>query len=179
MTIDLIPVSIGDIAEDWDPEHVGRLSGAFGCKRDLGLERFLMHDAMPFHKKHRPRTYLFLSADSKNVLAYVTLGIKSLKVPKENKLTNRVKKEMDIYKGVSQSYLIGQLGKPDGVEKGIRPEPIELALDVFERSFRAVGCRTVRLDCKRELVGFYEDNGFKMVSQEEGGGELRHMVFLF
>jgi len=179
LTIKLNPINLDDVLIEKEKNDVDKLLDTFHCRRDLDLERFLKQDAIQFHKKHRSRTYLFLSDDCKKVLAYVTLGIKSMNIPEANALTNRVKKEMDVYKGVSQSYLIGQLGKSDGVEKGIGPELIAFSLSVFEKSFRALGCRTVRVDCKQELIKFYEDNGFILISPEKDEDELYHMVLLF
>ncbi|MDR0198376.1 MAG: GNAT family N-acetyltransferase [Methanomassiliicoccaceae archaeon] len=109
----------------------------------------------------------------------MTLGIKCLQVPEENLLSNKVRKEIDVHRGVSQSYLIGQLGKADGVGKGVGPKLIEFALSIFNQSFRSIGCRTVRLDYKHDLIKFYEKNGFHLVSQEGTGDDFYHMVALF
>jgi len=101
-----------------------------------------------------------------------------MRVPEDNPLSNKIGKEIDAHKGVFQSYLLGQLGKSDGVERGIGPVLIKYALDIFRQSFRSIGCRTVRLDCKHALVKFYEENGFRLVSQEKDCDEC-HMVALF
>jgi len=85
---------------------------------------------------------------------------------------------MDVYKGVSQSYLIGQLGKADGAEKGIGPKLIKYALVIFRQSFRSIGCRTVRVDCKKDLIKFYEKNGFYLISKKKDREEYQ-MVTLF
>ena len=172
----LIP--LGDLIDAWGPNDVGKLLNTFVCTRDPDLERFLRQDAIPFHEKHRSRTYLLLSEDGRKVLAYTTIGIKCLKVSEGMKLSNKIKKEMDVHKGVFQSYLIGQLGKADGAERGMGPKLIEFAISVFDQSFRSVGCRTVRLDCKQSLIKFYEGNGFKLISKEEDD-DLFHMVMLF
>jgi predicted GNAT family N-acyltransferase len=176
---DFVLTSLEDLLESWSSENVERLLGTFKCERDRDVEDFLIQKAIFFHKKHRSRTYLFLSNDRKTVLAYVTLGIKCLQIPEENLLSKKVYREMDVYKGVSQSYLIGQLGKADGVEMKIGPELIEFAINVFSQSFRSIGCRTVRLDCKHDLIKFYEKNGFHLVSHEKANDELYHMVALF
>ena len=86
---------------------------------------------------------------------------------------------MDVHEGVSQSYLLGQLGKADGMEKGIGSMLIRFAIDIFNQSFRSIGCRTVRLDCKKELIDYYEKNGFSLVSQKKTSKDLYHMVALF
>jgi len=175
---DFVLTSLEDLLNNWSLESIERLLRTFKCERDPEVENFLTQKAILFHKKHRSRTYLFLSDDRKMVLAYVTLGIKCMRIPEDNPLSNKVNKEIDAHKGVFQSYLLGQLGKADGVEKGIGPVLIKFALDIFRQSFRSIGCRTVRLDCKRALVKFYEKNGFHLISQEKDSDEC-HMVALF
>jgi predicted GNAT family N-acyltransferase len=175
---ELVLVPLEDLLVNWSSENVERLLRTFRCERDKDVEEFLVQKAIFFHKKHRSRTYLLLSEDRQKVLAYITLGIKCLQIPEDNLLSNKIHREMDVYKGVSQSYLIGQLGKADGVEKGIGPKLIKYALDIFNQSFRSIGCRTVRLDCKHDLIEYYEKNGFHLVSQEKDGDEYR-MVTMF
>ena len=178
MTDDYVAVPLEDILSDWGSENVKTLLNTFKC-RDHDVERFLTEKAIQFHEKHLSRTYLFLSEGLSEVRAYVTLGIKCLKVPFNNQLSNRIKKNMNLHKDISQSYLIGQLGKADGVEKGMGQKLLRFSIDVFSKSFRSIGCRVIRLDCKKDLIRFYENNGFIMVSQEEDGEDLYHMIVLF
>ena len=177
MIDDLVSVSLEDVLKEWNAENVEKLLKTFKCDLEPELEEFLVEDAILFHKKHRSRTYLFLSDDHAKVLAYVTLGIKCLRVPEENELSNKVKKEMNIHNGISQSYLIGQLCKANGVGRGIGPKMIDFSLRVFNQSFKSIGCRVVRADCKTDLIKFYEKNGFQKVSQDEDG-ELHHMIMM-
>lgn len=141
------------------------------------MKEFLTKDAIPYHNKHRSRTYLFLSGDGMNVQAFVTLGIKCMKVPETNVLSAKIRKDMDIYKGVSQTYLLGQLCKSKTVEEKIGSDLIDFALRIFNQSFKSLGCRAIRADCKSDLIGFYEKNGFRLVSQDGDTG-LYHMVML-
>ena len=179
MTTDLILVSLEKLLKNWSSENVEKLLRTFKCGRDGDVEDFLIQKAISFHKKLRSRTYLFLSNDRKNVLAYVTLGIKCLQIPEKNLLSNNIRKKMDVHKGVSQSYLLGQIGKADGVEKGIGSMLIRFAISIFSQSFRSIGCRTVKLDCKHGLIKFYEKNGFHLMSQKKDEDDEYQMVALF
>jgi len=178
LTFDLISVSLEDLLEKWGRENVERLLKTFKCRLEPNMEEFLTQDAISFHQKHRSRTYLFLSKDRMTVSAYVTLGIKCMSIPKKNELSKKVRDQMNVHNGISQSYLIGQLCKADNVEKGIGPKLIEFALSIFNKSFKSVGCRVVRADCKADLLDFYRENGFHQVSQTKEADELYHMVML-
>jgi len=86
---------------------------------------------------------------------------------------------MNVNNGVAQSYLLGQLAKADGTEKGFGKEMIERALYVFRDGKAKFGCRTVRLDCKDEprLMDYYVSCGFKFMRRDEKRN-LNQMVMI-
>jgi len=173
-----ILVSLNDLLESWGRDDTEMLLRTFRCEREPEIEEFLKQKAISFHEKHLSRTYLILSDDKTEVLAYVTLSIKCLEIPENNSLSRSIEKRMNVFKGVSQCYLIGQLCKADGAERGMGTKLIGIAISKIGQSFETVGCRTVRVDCKKDLVGFYEKHGFCMVSQKSNGDDLYYMVLL-
>ena len=52
---------------------------------------------------------------------------------------------------------------------------LDLAFDKLGQAKGIVGCRMVRLDCHDELVPYYSEHGFKLITKNEGG-ELNQMM---
>ncbi|MDR0524218.1 MAG: hypothetical protein LBG62_07370 [Candidatus Methanoplasma sp.] len=77
-------------------------------------------------------------------------------------------------RGIAQAYLLGQLARADGAQKGLGAAMISRALEMFKASSDIVGCMTVRLDCKDDLIPYYESIGFRRI----GGhyNDLNQMV---
>ncbi|MDR2698558.1 MAG: GNAT family N-acetyltransferase [Candidatus Methanoplasma sp.] len=82
---------------------------------------------------------------------------------------------MNVNHGVAQAYLLGQLAKADGAERGFGRMMIEHALDAFSKGNEMFGCRVVRLDCKDHLKGYYESYGFTVTGKNHNG-TLNQMV---
>jgi predicted GNAT family N-acyltransferase len=123
------------------------------------------------------RTYLFLEGDSGKdiVKGFFTLAVKCLAMDKQHKIPESVFMQMNVDRGVAQAYLLGQLAKADGMERGFGKEMIRRAVDVFYRGNETFGCRVVRLDCKDHLIDYYESCGFISTGKNHNG-TLNQMV---
>lgn len=85
---------------------------------------------------------------------------------------------MNPNRGIVQSYLIGQISKADGESKEIGKMMMDMAMRIFSEGENNFGCRTVRLDCKKPLIGYYEGHGFRYIGKNEDG-TLNQMAYTF
>jgi len=77
-----------------------------------------------------------------------------------------------------QAYLVGQLAKCDGAEKGFGKMMIEYALAMFTLVKSYIGCRLVRLDCHDHLVSYYESLGFRHIGKNTDGVLNQMVIFI-
>jgi len=159
-------------------EEVSKVLSSFSCKRDEDVESFLRDKAIIQEKKHISRTYLIFDIEDmqKELVAYFTLAISSME-DKDLVCSGNLRKKMNINNGSAQSYLIGQIGKLDGAQKGLGRFAIEKAIDRIVSANAKVGCRVVRVDCRPPLVNYYKDNGFTLVRQN-ADRDLNEMVMI-
>ena len=151
------------------PEALSEMISSFSCKMDKDVETFLKEKAIVQEKKQISRTYLIFADDLKAELAaYFTLAVSSMDA-NGIECSNELRKKMNINNGFAQSYLIGQLGKHDGSQKGLGRFAIFHALELIKGANARVGCRLLRLDCKPSLVRYYTDNGFTHIGSNTDG----------
>ena len=153
------------------------LLGRYRAVRESDTEAFLRERAVEMEKRDLSRTYLLMTCDLAAVLGYVTLGIKCLRVPDDSLVTGGMRRSMNIDSrtGVAQSYQLGQLSRSADAPKGTGALLLDLAFEHLASAQREVGCRTVRLDCRDELVPYYAGHGFRLISRN-GSGSLNQMA---
>lgn len=105
-----------------DEEKAQELISIFVCEKDKDIENFLKEKAILFEKLGKSRTYFVFDEedDDFKILAYFTLAIQVLKVPKKL-LSGRKTKNFDGFSSKIKgekitefpAILIGQLGKND------------------------------------------------------------------
>jgi hypothetical protein len=140
---------------------------------DKDVESFLREKAIVQEKKHISRTYLiFAIGKEPELVAYFTIAVSSMNVT-ELECSNEMRKKMNINNDLAQSYLIGQIGKSDGSQKGLGKFVIKHAIDRIEEANAKVGCRLIRLDCKPSLVKYYTDNGFTLARRNRDGSLIQ------
>ena len=151
--------------------------GRYRAAHESATEAFLRDRAIEMEKRDLSRTYLFLTHDMESVLGYVTLGIKCLRMPDGDILSDMVRRAMNIdaRTDIAQSYLLGQLSRSVDAPKGTGAALLDLAFEHLDAARREVGCRIVRLDCRDELIPYYAEHGFKPVSKNVDG-DLNQMV---
>ena len=115
-----------------------------------------------FERNLRSCTYLYVSNADKSVVAYITLGIKSL-------LTNDLSDEaivfLDGYTNEILSipcYLIAQLGKSNTCKEKIGKFLLDDALSIIDKSQDSLKGRFVLIDSVNDdkVINFYKANSF-------------------
>ena len=155
-----------------DPQSLDRLISDFKCTANPEVEWFLKERARDHDSKDISRTHLAIS-DEKKLLGFFTIASKCMAIEDKKALIKKAGKEtydsMNVNKDIAQSYLIGQLAKCDGVEKGFGKTMVEYALSIFTSVKSDIGCRFVRLDCYDELIPYYEGLGFRHIGKNADG----------
>lgn len=79
-------VPMGEIInKEYDEDKINTAFKKFSCQREIDLEDFLMHKAIPYEKTNYGKTYLAidkeqLSEGNFNVIAYFTIAQNSLDI---------------------------------------------------------------------------------------------------
>lgn len=126
------------------------------------------------------RTYLAIAKDDVRILGYITLSIKCMRVPDENLLSGKTRKSMNIDSrtNIVQSYLIGQLSRSANAPKGLGSYLLDVAFEKLNQARGIVGCRVVRLDCHDELIDYYKDHGFRLITTNDDRSLNQMMAFV-
>ena len=163
-----------------DSEVVQDILDGFIPRLGDETDQFIRCKAVPMERRDLTRTYLAISMTDGTILGYVTIGMKCMRVPKENMLSNSVLRQMNIEENtdVSQAYLFGQLARSKQSPEGFGDKLIDFALSIFREAKRIVGCRMVRLDCSDDLVQYYERHGFKLISKNHDKDLNQMMIFI-
>jgi len=168
-------VSLGDLMEQRSGQMVDEILLGFSCSKDEDVQRYIRKTAVKHELAQISRTYLIFDTEpTERLVAYITLAVRCLNVGDE-RLNEDLSERMNFNNGTAQSYLIGQLGKVDGYGKNIGDYAMVFASGIIRRANLLVGCRTIRLDCKDALVGYYEKKGFDLLSRDAKKG-LNRMV---
>jgi len=139
------------------------LLSSFKCSAEPSAEHFLQRVAVGHEKAGISRTYIALDTDDTgfiSVKGFFTIAIKCLSVNGQHSIPSGMIEQMNVNKDIAQAYLLGQLAKADGVEKGFGKEMIGIAMDFFSKGKEMFGCSVVRLDCKDRMIDYYESLGF-------------------
>ena len=169
-------VPLSEMMLSWLPEEVERFLGGFTCKRDKELESFLHTKAVEYEKRDLARTFILISENK--IIGYFSLANTVLEIKEGWPISNTLKKKMNAADGPIAAYLIGQMSKADDVNEKVGGEMIGVAMSMINEMRKIGGGRVVCVDCKRELLKFYEENGFKIISNPSEDG-LYRMVRLF
>jgi len=169
---------LGTLISTMEGKHLQSLLSSFRCSAEPVAENFLKNTAIMHEKNSISRTYLFSEVDDsgvRTVKGFFTLAIKCLSVDRPHNIPEEMFELMNINDLVAQAYLLGQLAKADGVEKGFGKIMIKHALGTFSDGKEMFGCRLVRLDCKDKMLGYYESCGFTQIGKNKSGN-LNQMV---
>jgi len=176
--LDLVIQRLNDLIRDEDRNELRILLNSFKCSAEPASEHYLKNIAIKHEENDISRTYLFL--DRKDLGAYIirgffTLAVKCLSVDEHHLMSDRTRQQMNIDRGVAQAYLLGQLAKADGAEKGFGREMMEHAFELFQGGNEMFGCRVVRLDCRDALMHYYESFGFVFIGKNRKS-DLNQMI---
>ena len=169
--------SLWELINTLSHESLLNVISSFSCKMNTDVETFLKEKAIVQEKKQISRTYLIFTNDPiTNLAAYFTIAVSCMNVG-GLECSNELRKKMNINDGLAQSYLIGQLGKHDGSQKGLGKFALHSALELIKDANAKVGCRLLRIDCKPSLIKYYTENGFIHVKCNRDG-DLELMIKL-
>lgn len=162
-------ISLSDLINEYDRNVVFGILGSFRSYRESATESFLKEKAVYMEMRDLSRTYLAISTGDPKVLGCITIGIKCMRVPDENLLSGKTLKSMNIDSRTSivQSYLIGQLSRSVDAPKGLGSYLLDIAFNKLRQAKILIGCRIVRLDCHDELIPYYSNHGFKIITTND------------
>ena len=170
---------LSDLLSEGDDAYLRLLLSSFRCTSNPDAESFLKNTAIIHEKNGISRTYILIEDDNLGIdpviKGFFTLAIKCLVVNKQHSIPDDIFAQMNVNRGIAQAYLLGQLAKTDGMEKGIGKKMIKRALDIFATGNEMFGCRVVRLDCKDQLIDYYESCGFTYADKSHNGA-LNQMI---
>jgi len=155
--------SLNTVMTEIGEENLLDLLLTFKCSAEPAAEHFLNITAIKHDRESISRTYLAIGEDESGVdtvQGFLTIAIKCLSVDEYDPIPKDILMQMNVNNKIAQSYLLGQLAKADGVEKGFGREMIERAFHYFAKGKEMFGCRVVRLDCKDMMIDYYESCGF-------------------
>lgn len=153
---------LADLLANKSTNQIKKLLKTFVCTKNTDVQDFLHNKAITFERNLRSCTYLYVSNADKSVVAYITLGIKSL-------LTNDLSDEaivfLDGYTNEILSipcYLIAQLGKSDTCKEKIGSFLLDDALSIIDKSQDSLKGRFVLIDSVNDerVINFYKANSF-------------------
>jgi len=174
----LLVKSLSKLLAEMGEKKLRELLSSFKCSAEPAAEHFLKNTAIRHDKESISRTYLVIGQDESGedtVQGFFTLAIKCLTVEENDPIPKGILEQMNINNKIAQAYLLGQLAKADGVEKGFGREMIKQAIFAFVKGKEMFGCRVVRLDCKDRMIDYYESCGFSFI-RKNSDRELNQMV---
>ena len=177
-----ITFGLYDIISAMGEEKALAILSSFKCSLNPDAEKFLKKVSIRHEKNGISKTYLIFDGnptDAHNLKGYFTLGVKCFVVNEGREIPKDTLTKMNVNRGVAQAYLLGQIAKADGTERGFGKTMIFHALKIFYRGYKMFGCRTIRLDCKDEprLINYYESLGFISVGKNHDNA-LNQMVVI-
>ena len=172
-------VSVSEFIREFGADWTKEMLASYRSVKDSATEAFLHGKAVDMELYDQCGTFIAITDDF-DILGFVTLGIKCLSVPENSLLSGKTLKGMNIESstGVAQSYLLGQLSRSKDAPKGLGGEMLDLAFDKLGQAKGIVGCRMVRLDCHDELIPYYTDHGFRLITKNESGSLNQMMAFV-
>lgn len=159
--------------EAFGTDQCQQLFLSFNCSKNPDVDSFLKSKAIRFEQSDNARTYLILSSDNGDILAYFSISFKEVSL-EHSKISKSQIKNLD---GINKSservraYLIGQIGKnfavtPNGVT-------LKLILDeiyaIIDEAKALIGGRAIILECDKndKLIALYRANGFDILINAE------------
>jgi hypothetical protein len=148
--------------------------GEFSCARDNDIESFIHSRAIGYERAGLGRTYLYLEGTAENtrLAAYITIAITSVDYTEVSR--SRRKKVLHSKPGrASQNnfpgLLIAQLARDDKYDGSVidGAKLIADAEDLIEIGRRTLGGMLIYLDCKEQMIKFYQRNGYELISSTE------------
>lgn len=156
------------LLSNYPKELLEKQLGEFCCARDTDIERFIRERAIDWECSGMSRTYLyrFGSGSSVELVAYITLAIASVDYSgvsrgKRKKVLGGKpgRDSQDNFPGL----LIAQLARDDRFKNTVINGAMMIAdaEELIEIGRQTLGGMLIYLDCKEELIPFYQESGYE------------------
>lgn len=157
------------------------LTQPFDCGDD-DLNDFLISQSQLFTKSLLATTYVLMSKDSNEIVAYFSIlndKISMSDFPSKRKYWAFVQELRAVGKGF-RSYPAVKIGRfainKKYQKSGLGLLIIDFLKNLFTQDIRT-GCKYLTVDAYRSATPFYEKNGFKYLSDSDKDAETRLMYF--
>ena len=162
--------SLTDLMSAFDESELMEFLNTFKPVFDSSTGAFLKKNALSMKKRDLSRTFIALSHD-RQILGYVSLGIKCITISDCENLSKNTIKHLNVENGtqVAQSYLLGRLARSSDAPQGIGSKLMEFAFERVKISEQNVRCHLIRLDCISDLIPYYESHGFRRINKNSTG----------
>ena len=148
------------------------MRASFFCPRNLDVQNFIRSECSKYEKELKTKNYFFYDSENDRIAAFFTLSLHSIILG--DLVSNVDESVMSVLRGYGKRdarsvgcYLIGQFARDDSYSSSDIS-----GLDMFSETKillklarDIVGGRFVAIDCIKELIPFYEENGFVTVNQ--------------
>ncbi len=148
------------------------MRASFFCSRNPDVQNFIHSECSKYEKDFNTKNYFFYDSENDRIAAFFTLSLHSIIL---GDLTSGLdEKTMSVLRGYGKRdarsvgcYLIGQLARDDSYSHSdiSGNEILREVLTRLSYARNIVGGRFVAIDCVKELIPFYERNGFVAVNQ--------------
>jgi len=139
---------------------------------------FLKDDSLEYAKLNLGVTYLLFSKENGKLIAFLTIGMGALKIPKKDtwrfhgRKLKEYPKEPEGFPTSFPALKIGQLATHKDEEgKGAGTLLIAFAIQKALEAQKHIGCAYLIADAKIDKVPWYEKRGFKTYIEKLGGKE--------
>ncbi|MBQ7653378.1 MAG: hypothetical protein IJS93_03305 [Clostridia bacterium] len=167
-------------------EFLDKIFSSFKCSRvNKDVEYFLKEKAIEFEKSKEAATFLVFDDEefkkgNLKLTAFFSLALKVFSFTKDADEAN--KGIMGVNRNTVPAYLIGQLARSEDSQNGFGKTVLRQAISYIKSAQYFVGGKLVYLDCRDDLVKYYEKQGFKFIQKrkkaDENGDRLNQMYII-
>lgn len=142
----------------------------FVCERDDDVALFLKEFAIERELSHDIRTYAVVDKDNDelSIVAFFAIGIAVVEEKDHDDDGSFGDKQIPV-------FLLSQIARDDryGHDDLDGTELLDNAEELIRRASDLVGGRAIFLDCKEDLLPYYQDRGYSFVMHDEETGLYR------
>jgi hypothetical protein len=155
------------------PELIEHKIGSFYCEKDPDVESFLKGNSINYERIGLSRTYLYIDDEHKSapIVAYFSIAIAATSFQGISR--SRKSKVLGFKPGRDTKdhfggILVAQLARADDFSSSDinGQEILDDAENIIEQGRYYLGGKIVYLDCKKDLIRFYQGVGYELVIPE-------------
>lgn len=151
-------------------ENTIKLLSTFSCPKNSDVEKFLHSTSIRFEESDNARTYLMLSDETSEIMAYFSISFKELSLENAKISKGEVKRLDGINKHAEKLkvYLIGQIAKNFNIDNNTvqLDDILSASYAVINDAKALIGGRAIILECEnnQKLIALYEQHEFKKLN---------------